>query len=119
MVAYTLLVTPRYRSEARLRIESKSNSASSVGFVFWAELVSPFLVFGPRRPRMLAFWTLVPLQALIAATGNYGFFNALAIVLCLSLVEDRDWERFRLRNRDDGRTGQHKIAVVKGAAAGW
>ena len=33
------------------------------------------------------------LQVLIAATGNYGFFNVLTIVLCLSLVEDRDWGR--------------------------
>ena len=27
------------------------------------------------------------------ATGNYGFFNLLTIVLCLTLVEDRDWGR--------------------------
>jgi hypothetical protein len=42
---------------------------------------------------MLGFWSLVLLQALIAATGNYGFFNVLAVVLCLALVEDRDWGR--------------------------
>ncbi|MDX6393755.1 MAG: hypothetical protein QOJ73_4818, partial [Streptosporangiaceae bacterium] len=65
--------------------------AASVGYVFWAELITPFFVFGPRRLRMAGFWSLVLLQVLIAATGNYGFFNALAVVLCLSLVEDRDW----------------------------
>ena len=67
--------------------------AASVGFMFWAELIAPFFVFGPRRVRMVGFWSLVLLQVLIAATGNYGFFNLLSIVLCLTLVEDRDWGR--------------------------
>jgi len=67
--------------------------AASVGIMFWAELIAPFLVFGPRRVRMVGFWSLVLLQLLIAATGNYGFFNLLSIVLCLTLVEDRDWGR--------------------------
>ena len=67
--------------------------ALSIGFMFWAELIAPWFVFGPRRLRMVGFWSLVLLQVLIAATGNYGFFNVLAVVLCLSLVEDRDWRR--------------------------
>ena len=67
--------------------------AASMGFMFWAELIAPFFVFGPRRVRMVGFWSLVLLQVLIAATGNYGFFNLLSIVLCLTLVEDRDWGR--------------------------
>jgi hypothetical protein len=74
--------------------------AASVGFVFWAELIAPLLVFGPRRPRMVAFGSIMLLQALIAATGNYGFFNLLSAVLCLSLVEDRDWGR-PASDRDD------------------
>ena len=67
--------------------------AASVGFLFWAELVAPFLVLGPRRVRMVGFASIVLLQALIAATGNFGFFNLLTIVLCTTLVEDRDWGR--------------------------
>jgi predicted DCC family thiol-disulfide oxidoreductase YuxK len=63
----------------------------SVGFVFWAELLAPVLVFAPRRLRKAGFWTFVLLQILIAATGNYGFFNILTVVLCFSLTEDRDW----------------------------
>ena len=66
---------------------------ASVGYLFWAELVAPFLVFGPRRLRMVGFFSLVLLQILIAATGNFGFFNLLTVVLCLILVEDRDWRR--------------------------
>jgi hypothetical protein len=67
--------------------------ALSIGFMFWAELIAPWFVFGPRRLRMVGFWSLVLLQVLIAATGNYGFFNVLSVVLCLSLVEDCDWSR--------------------------
>ncbi len=67
--------------------------ALSVGFTFWAELIVPFFVFGPRRVRMAGFWSLLAFQALIAATGNFGFFNLLTAVLCLILVEDRDWGR--------------------------
>jgi hypothetical protein len=32
---------------------------------------------------------------LIAATGNYGFFNLLSIVLCASFLDDRDWNWLR------------------------
>ena len=64
-----------------------------VGFLFWAELIAPFGAFGPRHVRLLGFASLVLLQALIAATGNYGFFNLLSVVLCLTLIEDRDWGR--------------------------
>src|SRR5579883_2358201 len=63
----------------------------SVGFMFYAELIAPFFVFGPRLLRRIGFVSLVLLQLLIAATGNYGFFNLLAIILCLSLLDDRDW----------------------------
>jgi hypothetical protein len=63
----------------------------SMAFMFWAELIAPWLIFGPRVVRMVAFGSLVLLQLLIAATGNYGFFNLLSLVLCCSLVEDRDW----------------------------
>jgi predicted DCC family thiol-disulfide oxidoreductase YuxK len=65
----------------------------SVGFMFGAELIAPFFIFAPRRPRMVAFAILAFLQTLIAATGNYGVFNLLSLVLCLTLVEDRDWGR--------------------------
>jgi hypothetical protein len=65
--------------------------ALSVGFMFYAELIAPLLAFGPRPYRLIALGSMVTLQALIAATGNYGFFNVLSIVLCLSLLDDRDW----------------------------
>jgi hypothetical protein len=61
---------------------------ASVGFMFLVELVVPFLMFGPRRLRVTAFWFTVAFQLLIAATVNYGFFNWLAIVLCVPLLDD-------------------------------
>jgi hypothetical protein len=62
----------------------------SVGFMFFAELVAPFFMVGPRMIRLAGFVSLVLLQIVIAATGNYGFFNLLALVLCLCLLDDRD-----------------------------
>jgi hypothetical protein len=64
----------------------------SVGIMFFAELVAPFFMFGPRPIRLAGFASLVSLQVLIAATGNYGFFNLLSVVLCLALLDDRDLE---------------------------
>ncbi len=66
--------------------------ASCAG-MFAIELAAPFLMFGPRRVRMSAFWALVALQAGIAATGNYGFFNLLSVFLCLMLVDDSTFRR--------------------------
>jgi hypothetical protein len=56
--------------------------------MFVIEGIVPFLYFMPRRTRMLGFWMTVLLQVSIMATGNYGFFNVLAIVLAFSLLDD-------------------------------
>jgi len=60
----------------------------SCAIMFAIELLVPWLVFFPRRPRLFAFAALVGLQVLILATGNYGFFNLLSILLCVSLLDD-------------------------------
>jgi len=69
----------------------------SVGFVFFVELVIPFLIFAPRRLRLVAALPIVILQVLIAVTGNYAFFNLLAVALCLFLLDDAFFRRC-LRN---------------------
>jgi hypothetical protein len=61
---------------------------SAIG-MFCIELVVPFLAFGPRRLRLLAAAAFAGLMFFIGATGNYGFFNLLAVVLCLPLLDDR------------------------------
>ena len=58
--------------------------------MFLTELGAPWLLFAPprlRRLRYLGVASLVLLQAGIALTGNYGFFNLLAIVLCVPALD--------------------------------
>lgn len=57
-------------------------------FMFVVELGAPFLIFAPRRLRLFGAGLLGSLQILMALTGNYGFFNLLALVLCITLLDD-------------------------------
>ncbi|MDH3526683.1 MAG: lipase maturation factor family protein [Gammaproteobacteria bacterium] len=69
---------------------------TGVGWVFFVELLVPFLVFLPRRPRLFAAWTTILTQVLIMLTSNHNFFNLLTIVVCLLLFDDRDLRWLRL-----------------------
>jgi predicted DCC family thiol-disulfide oxidoreductase YuxK len=60
----------------------------SVLAMFAIELGAPFLILAPRRLRFLSAASIVFLQVLILLTGNYAFFNLLAISLCLLLLDD-------------------------------
>jgi len=71
--------------------------ALSVVILFVIEGLAPFLVLAPRRIRFAGAWALIGLQLLIALTGNYGFFNALAILLCVPLFDDAVWPRWAAR----------------------
>ncbi len=65
------------------------------------ELLVPWLMCVPerwagrwsRRARHVACALLVLGQLAIALTGNYGFFNLLAIVLCVALLDDAALQR--------------------------
>jgi hypothetical protein len=74
------------------------------------ELGTPFLIFGPRRVRLAAFVAFAALQALIAVTGNYAFFNLLAGALCVFMLEDKDTKD----GRDVGRAadGVHRAIAL-------
>jgi lipase maturation factor 1 len=65
----------------------------SVGFVFFVELIVPFLIFAPRRVRFVATRAMVVLQVLILLTGNYAFFNVLTISFCLFSIDDAYFRR--------------------------
>ena len=68
----------------------------SVPGMFATELVVPFAIFLPprfRRTRLIACVLMILLQAGIGATGNYGFFNLLTIVLYLALLDDQTLRR--------------------------
>jgi hypothetical protein len=66
----------------------------SCGFLFTVELGAPFLIFAPRRLRLISCGAIVTLMALIAATGNYCFFNLLTVTLCVLLLDDAALRRF-------------------------
>ncbi len=66
----------------------------STALVLGVELVIPFLIFAPRRIRIFGAWCLLVLQILIFLTGNYTFFNLLAMAMCVFLWDDRTFERW-------------------------
>ena len=71
---------------------------ASVAIMFVIELGAPFLLFLPRRFRLAGCALLLFLQVLIAATGNYAFFNLLTMALCLVAIDDAAWPAW-LRRR--------------------
>lgn len=64
--------------------------------MFGIELLVPFLFFAPRRLRFGACAAAIFLQVLIILTGNYCFFNLLALILVLLLLDDGFWGYARI-----------------------
>ncbi len=62
---------------------------AGVAFTFLVELIVPFLILMPRRPRQLAAVLIAFFQLAILGTGNYNFFNLLTLCLCLLLLDDQ------------------------------
>jgi lipase maturation factor 1 len=60
----------------------------SVAFCLVVEIIVPFFIWAPRRPRLIAAGLMIFLQIAIGLTGNYCFFNLLTIALCLLLIDD-------------------------------
>ena len=61
----------------------------SLLITYFTELIIPFFILFPRRLRNISCLGIVFLQIMIIITGNYGFFNLLTIVLCLTLLDDQ------------------------------
>lgn len=53
------------------------------------EILLPLLIFLPRRLRLVPLAGFALLQVGILLTGNYNFFNLLALALCVLLLDDR------------------------------
>lgn len=77
--------------------------AAATGATLAIELVMPFLLWLPRRPRQLAGLSFVLLQASILLTGNYNYFNLLTLALCLFAFDDAAFARLRRRHGAIGR----------------
>ena len=60
----------------------------SLVITYFCELVLPLFIFLPRRFRRLSCQGLIIFQVFIILTGNYGFFNLLTIILCITLADD-------------------------------
>jgi hypothetical protein len=69
----------------------------STAMVFAVELGLPLPMLGSRRMKHAAAAGTIGLQILILLTGNYTFFNWLAIALCLFLLDDRFFAWLRKR----------------------
>jgi predicted DCC family thiol-disulfide oxidoreductase YuxK len=65
----------------------------STAFVLVVEIAAAFLIWLPRRLRLLGCAAILLLQIVIGLTGNYAFFNLLTIALCLLLIDDAVWPR--------------------------
>jgi hypothetical protein len=94
----------------------------SCAFMFAAELLAPFLIACRRRLRHAGALTLVLLQLIIAATGNYGFFNILTIGICLTCLDDAWWRSCHwgieaARASDSALAGRIKPTLVRWFAA--
>lgn len=93
------------------------------------EIIVPVLLFMPRRVRRLAAILLGALQLVIMATGNYGFFNLLALALCVLCLDDEPLERIlparlvawirgeRPERAAEGRGARLRSRVMVGVAA--
>jgi hypothetical protein len=65
----------------------------STAFTLVVELAVPFLFLMPRKLRRAGAWITILLQVLIFLTGNYTYFNLLAILLCLWMFIEPARER--------------------------
>ena len=59
--------------------------------------LAPLFIFGGPKLRGTACGLFVALQALVALTGNYAFFNLLTVALCVFLIDDEMWRKVRLK----------------------
>lgn len=84
----------------------------STAFVLAIELFVPFLFFAPRPWRFWGARLSLFLQVMIFLTGNYTFFNLLAMALCLFLLDDRALARLHVRMRN---VSINKTAAVAAA----
>jgi hypothetical protein len=64
---------------------------ASCWIMFSIELALPFAVFLGRWGRLAACTGFTALMALILLTGNYTFFNVLAVALAITLLDDSWW----------------------------
>ncbi|MBL7715774.1 MAG: lipase maturation factor family protein [Bdellovibrionales bacterium] len=86
------------------------------------ETALAFLILMPRRFRVFGFWIHGGLQVLILATGSYGYFNLLTLLLCLLLLDDTILEKmFKLdaQKAIQARLPENRISNRTAKVAAW
>jgi predicted DCC family thiol-disulfide oxidoreductase YuxK len=89
----------------------------SVAFCLVVEIIVPFFIWAPRRPRLIAAGLMIFLQVVIGITGNYCFFNLLTIALCLLLIDDAVWRGKAIRDNAPGGHALPSRLSIYGAIA--
>jgi predicted DCC family thiol-disulfide oxidoreductase YuxK len=96
--------------------------ASATAATLAIELGLVFLIWLPRRPRAVAASGILVFQLVILLTGNYNFFNLLAMLLCAFLFDDAALRRLmpaHLASRVEARAprpGRTATAIAAGLA---
>ncbi len=75
--------------------------AFTAGLTLAVELFVVWLLFFPKRSRLVCFLITTPLQIGIILTANYAFLNYLVLFLGILLLDDRD-----LKRRADSQSAQ-------------
>jgi hypothetical protein len=68
--------------------------ATATAATLLMELVIVFLLFFPRRFRLLCFWIVTPWEIIVILTANYTFLNYLVLSLGFLLLDDGHLLRF-------------------------
>jgi hypothetical protein len=68
--------------------------AASVFATLAIELVLVWMLFLPRRWRIICFFVVTPWEVGVILTANYTFLNYLVLILGFLLLDDRFWLRF-------------------------
>ena len=86
---------------------------ASVALMFVVQLPAAFMVLvALRGVRVVAAWAQILLQTLILLTGNYNWFNALTILLSVSLLDDDLWPVSLLAHAGDRPWPRRRILRV-------
>jgi hypothetical protein len=80
------------------------------------ELALVWMLFLPRRWRIVCFFIVTPWQLGIILTANYTFLNYLVLMLGFFLLDDRFLARFLPQHRKQLAGAQKSEAAVAGAA---
>ena len=91
----------------------------SVGFMFFAELVAPFFMFGPRPIRLAGF--AQPRVAAVADRGDRKLrvFQPAGDRHLFCILDDRDWEWVKRMRTAVKLRARRRLAMVFRAARGY